>query len=697
MAAIGAIRKHYGLLVIIIGLALLAFVLGDLFRSTNRRQTNNVAVVNGEKITYQDYANLADANIENAKRNGSLSNDDSYSIRNQTLDQMIRRIIMNNEFEALGLAVSSDELFDQFTGENANQYVVQSFTNAEGIFDREAVLNYMKNLHELDPIYQAKWLEFENAIKEERTNEKYDNLLKKSFYLPKKMAERYNSMKNEKRSAEVFAVRYTTIPDSTVVITDQDNKAFYEANKNKYKTDELRSIDYIIFEVKPSQADKQDAQDFVAETKAGLEESTNVANYVAYNSDLAYDSTWKSEKDLPVAIESIVMNNGVGYVFGPYENDGYYNVARIMAKENRSDSLMASHILIAYEGALRSSATRTKEDANKLADSLLTVAKKAKDFNALASKFSDDPSAKTNNGDLGWFNDGQMVTDFNEFVQDNKVGKIGMVETPFGFHIIKVTGKNEAKPMARLAVISREISASTATYQEVFSQANKFSTEVKTVEQFNNAVEEQGLNKRTFPTLRKTTNRISGLSNPREIVRWAFKDETKVGDISTIFDLEDSYVIAMVTKATPEGLTPMDEVTERYSYLIKKEKKGEMLAQKAAAYGTDYNRMINELGGEKVNVENVTLEGRAFGSFGLEDKAIGTTMSMKEGVYSPVIKGGNALFVIKVTGDTPASAADFSAIKREKQSVFNNSILNGAAYSALYDDAKIENNGIIFF
>jgi len=697
MAAIGAIRKHYGLLVIIIGLALLAFVLGDLFRSTNRRQTNNVAVVNGEKITYQDYANLADVNIENAKRNGSLSNDDSFSVRNQTLDQMIRKIIMDNEYKALGLSVSADELFDQFVGENPNQYVVQSFTNADGQFDREAVKEYLRNFQSLDPTYQAQWLKFEDAIKEERMNEKYQNLLKKSFYMPAKLAEHYYVNKNDKRNAEVYAVRYTAIPDSTVVLTDKDNKAFFEANKNKYQTDATRSIDYVIFEVKPSQADRQNAMEYVANTKQGLAETANVSNYVAYNSDMPYDSTWKSAKDIPVSIENEIAENEVGYVFGPYENNGCFNVGRIMAKENRSDSLMASHILIGYAGALRSDATRTKEEANKLADSILNVVKKTKDIEALAN-LSDDPSAKTNNGDLGWFNDGQMVTDFNEFVQNNKVGTIGMVETPFGFHIIKVTDKNEAKPMTRIAVISREISASTATFQEVFSQANKFSTEVKNAEQFNKVVEEQGLNKRTFPTMRENTYRITGLNNPREIVRWAFKDETKVGDISTIFDLENMYVIAMVTKAIPEGVTPMTEVAERYSYLIKKEKKGEMLAEKAAAYGTDYEKMINELGGEKTNVENITIDGRSFGSFGLEDKAIGTAMAMNEGVYSPIVKGGNAMFVIKVTGETKAATTtDFSAIKREKQSVFNNAILNGAAYSALYDNAKIENNGILFF
>lgn len=156
MAAIGQIRKHYGILVVIIGLALLAFVLGDLFKSTNRRQQNDVAVVNGEKITYQDFANLAEQNIENQKRNtGSISNDDAFNVRNQTLEQMIREIIMNEEFSALGLTVTSAELVDQFLGDEPNQYVAQSFQDANGKFDREAVRNFINNFDQYSPEMQA--------------------------------------------------------------------------------------------------------------------------------------------------------------------------------------------------------------------------------------------------------------------------------------------------------------------------------------------------------------------------------------------------------------------------------------------------------------------------------------------------------------------------------------------------------------
>ena len=701
MAAIGNIRKHYGLLVAIVGLALLAFVLGDLLQSSNRGQERNVATVGNEKITYQDYSNLVNMNLENMKANngGSITTEQNYSIHTNTLDQMIRDVIMKKEYNDLGIAVSSDELYDQFLGENPNQYVVQSFTNADGSFNKELVKTYIRDFQTLTPEMKNNWLNFERAIKEDRLNTKYDNLLKKSFYLPTKLAARYYSDKNDKTSAEVYAVRYSTIADSTVVVNAADNKKFYEENKNKYQTDATRGIEYIVFEIKPSQADIDYSKNYVADLKEDFAAITNPANFVNANSDLPYDSAWKSRKDVPAELETVIFdqNNKAGFVYGPYENNGYYNVARLLDIENRSDSLMASHILVGYANALRSTATRTKEEAQALADSLLKVIKKDNSkIETLAKDFSDDPSAQTNNGDLGWFTDGMMVHNFNEFVQDNKVGTIGMVETPFGFHIIKVTDRNEATPKARIAVVAHEITASTATYQNVFAEANRFVTENTTAEEFNKAVEEQGLNKRTYPTLRSTSNYITGISNPRQIVRWAFDENTKVGDMSSIFDLDDMYVIAVLTEAVPEGFVPEEKIAERYEFVIKKEKKGAMLAEQAKTYGTDYQKMIDNMKGEKTTVD-VTFEGRGFGNFGVEDKVIGTVVGMKEGEVSEPIIGGNGLYVVKVVKETPATTTDYTNIIKEQRSKYTNQILNGAAYSALKDEVKIEDNSLLFY
>ena len=595
MAAIGNIRKHYGLLVAIVGIALLAFVLGDLFKSTNSRRTTNVATVGNEKITYQDYSNLVNMNLENVKaqNGGSLSSEDNYYVHANTLEQMIRDIIMKNEYKDLGLVVTGDELYDQFLGENPNQYVVQSFTNPDGTFNRELIETYLREFQSLNPEMKSNWLNFERAIKEDRLHTKYETLLKKGFYLPSKFAARIYSDKNDKTSAEVYAVRYNTVADSTVVVNDADNKAFYNNNKNKYQTEATRSIDYIVFEINPSQADVEYSRNFVNELKNDFAQVENAANFVNANSDLPYDSTWMSRKDVPAELESVIFdkNNGVGFVYGPYEHEGYYNVAKIVAKEQYS------------------------------ADSV----------------------------------------------------------------------------MVRLAVVAHEITPSTATYQNVFAEANRFVTENTTAEAFNKAIEEEGLNKRTYPNLRTNTNYITGISNPRQIVRWAFDKETKVGDMSSIFDLDDMYVVAVLTKTVKEGYTPAEDIAERYEFVIKKEKKGAMLAEKAKAYGSDYQKMIDNLKGEKTTIDNITFDGRGFGNFGVEDKVIGTAIGMKEGETSEPIIGGNGLYVVKVTKETPATTADHSNIVREQRTRFNNQVLNNAAYSAIKDNVKIEDNSILFY
>ena len=707
MAAIEKIRKRSGLLIAIIGLALLAFVLQDLFQSTGRHREFNVAVVDGEKIPYKDFEDLKNKNLENMKRNAgnSLTSAQTYSVYNNTLEQMIKDHIMTKEYDKLGINVTSDELYDQFMGEEPHQWVVQNFSDANGNYNRELVESYLQNLDNFPVETRNQWMEFENAIKENRLETKFNNLVKASYFVPAKLAEKYYENKNVKATADVIALRYASIPDSTVVVTDQDNKKFFEENKYRFETDEARGIEYVVFDIKPSQQDRQDALEFVADMKDDFTNTDNVANFVNANSDARYDSTWMGRSDVPAAIESAVFDNGnqPGFVFGPYFDDEAYNLVRIVDFQNRADSLKASHILIPYAGALRSEDTiTTKERAQAIADSLANVlkknVKKPELFDELATKFSSDKGSAEKGGDLDWFTDGTMVTDFNEFVMKNPVGQIGVVETPFGYHVIKVTGKTEMQPKARLAVLKHELSSSTKTYQDVFAVANKFVTENRTYDQFNAAIEEQGLTKRTMPKMTASTYQITGIDNPRQIVRWAFDEKTKKGDVSSIFELDNMFVVAALTDVVPEGYAPLDKVVEQSKYQILNKKKGEVAVEKMKACGNDYDRMVKELGAEQTTVNDVNLEGRVLGNFGVEADVIGTILGMKDGEVVGPIAGNSSAFIVKNVKiqDAPATT-DFSTILREKTSQFNNKVLNNGVYNALRNNAKIEDNRVNFY
>ena len=592
MAAIGKIRQHYGILVIIIGLAILAFVLGDLMKSSGTRRATDLAVVNGEKVTYRDFENKVNQVVNYQKSiKGNLTRDDEFNIRNSVLNEMIQDIIMKKEYKALGLTVSEDELQDLLVGDKPHAYVARNFSDANGNFDKESLIQTLDHFYEMPVEFQEWWLNLEDIIANERINEKYKSLLAHSYYLPKKLADRYNDNKNLKRSAEVFAVRYNSIPDSTVVVTEKDEKAYYDKYYKKYPTDEIRGIDYVIFEVKPSEADRESAKKYIEDLKEEFAETTTVKSFVNYlsDTDAPYDSVWNKASEFPVELEEAIANNEVGYVFGPYENDGAYNAARIMGKEMRNDTLWAS-----------------------------------------------------------------------------------------------------------VAIIKREITSSEVTDREVFAEVNKFVTENKTAEEFNNAVEEMGLNKRTYQSLRKTTNRISGIDYSREIVRWAFQDDVKVGDISKVFPIENMYVVAVLTKIVPEGYAPYEELIKNHKSQILKEKKGQIIAEKAKAYGDDYDKMIQELNGEKLTVSDISYDGRSFGGLGVEEKIGGTALGMKEGVFSKPIEGGNAFAILEVTSTTPAGETDYNTLRTNGKATFTNTVTNNA-YNALKENAKIENNGILFF
>ena len=705
MAAIEKIRKRSGLLIAIIGIALLAFVLQDLFQSQGRGREFNIAVVDGEKIPYQDFENLKEKNLENRRTNSNnLSSAETYSIYNSTLDEMIKQHIMTKEYEAVGMTVSPDELYDQFMGENPHQWVVQSFSNPDGSFNKEMVQYYLQNLNDFAPDARVRWMDFEKAVKENRLDTKFQNLVKASYMVPTALAEKYYQNKNLKASADVIALRYSNIPDSTVVVTDKDNKVFYEENKYRYETDERRDIEYVVFEIKPSLEDRQTALKAVQDMREDFTITENVASFVNANSDKRYDSTWVGRKDVPQMVEQAIFENGngVGYVYGPYEDEEAFNLVRIVAMQNRPDSLKASHILISYQGAMNSQDSITKDEAKAKAEALLAQLKAAKNndelFAELAKENSQDPGSKEKGGDLDWFTDGRMVTPFNEFVVNNPVGAMDIVETVFGYHIIKVTGKTEALPKARLAYLKHEITSSTKTYQTVFAEANKFVTENKTYDQFNAAIEEQGLTKRSMPRMNGATYQIAGIENPRQIVRWAFDEKTKVGDISTIFDMDDMFVVAALTNIVPEGYAPLSVVAEQSKYQILNKKKGEMAVEKMKACGNDVNRMVNELKAESTTVSDINIESRVLSNFGVEADIIGTLLGMKEGEEVGPVAGNSSAFIIKnVKFTQPEVTTDYSDVLREKTSQFNNKVLGGSIYSALKNNAKIEDNRVTFY
>ncbi|MGE4541610.1 MAG: peptidylprolyl isomerase [Bacteroidales bacterium] len=702
MAVIGKIRKRSGLLVVVIGVALAAFVLGDFATGGGGRPEMNVGSIDGEDISIQDF-NLRyeqNVNAQQQQQGNRLTQDEMFRVRENTWNQMVEEMIMGKEYETLGLTVTPEELFDQIQGSNPHPAVIQNFTNPEtGQFDRELVLNYLQNLSQMPQASKDQWLIFERYVKEDRLRTKYQNLITKAHYLPTALAKANYENKNTKAEAELLSVRYSAVPDSLAVPTEADFNKFYEENKKSYDRPAMRDIEFVAFEVKPSKKDNEAAREFVNSLKAEFEVTDNIAGFVNANSDTRYDSSWKGNTEVPVALEQVMFENEPGFVYGPYFDQEAYRLARLVDVNYRPDSVKASHILLAYTGAMRSEQSRTKAAAQQLADSLLAVVKKSPaKLKELAMQFSDDGSVAQNSGDLGWFRDGQMVPQFNQYVIDNEVGSIGMVETDFGYHIIEVTGKKEPQKKVRIAEIVHHVTPSTQTYQDVFAEASRFASATKTRDDFDNNIADQGLNKRLAPNLRTNSNRITGMENPRQVVRWAFDEKTSVNDVSDIFDLDNMYVIAVLTKATEKGISSLDDIREMIEPQVKNIKKGEYLVERMKALNNDWDKIIAELKAEKQVVSDLSFDSRTVTGFGQESKLIGTIFTMEEGETSEPLAGNAAAFIVKLNKLSAAPETDnYDRIRRDYSVAFSNSVRNNAAFRALEKESDIEDNRLLFY
>lgn len=705
MAAIGRIRKNSGLLIAIIGIALAAFVLGDLFKSGGRgRQNTPVAVVNGEEINYADFSRQAEQNLENQRqrsRTGNLTDRQRFNVRQQTYEQMVREILMEERYDELGIRVTTEELFELVQGNNPHQVILNNFKDPNtSRFDPAMVRQFLANLNQMDQAQRQQWFALEEYIRQDRKFQKFSNLITKAYYVPDSLA-KYNYLETgTTANVDYFGVKYQTVADDEVELTDQDYKNFYEENKYQYKNEnEQRKVSYVVFDVAASQEDIQAIERQVNEldtelASVSVEELPRFVNSV---SDVPYDSSWKSRGELPARIESTMFNSEPGAKVGPYVENEKYHIAKLVETSMRPDSLKASHILIAYQGASRAQdVTRNRAEAKAFSDSLHNVLKNAPGrFAELAKEYSDGPTG-SKGGDLGWFADGAMAYRFNEAVVNTREGKITSAETPFGFHVIKVTGKKDPVKNVRVAQIVREITPSSQTYQDVYMTASSFAGENETNEQFEAAIEEEGLNKRTTGFFDHNKYDIPGVTQPRQIIRWAFNEETSVGDVSGVFEDEAKFIVASLTEKRPAGHLSLEDVKTQIEPLVLRKKKGEKIINQIEEKSGDLNTIAAAMGQEIKHYEQLRFNGRNLKGFGPETKVIGKVFEMEPGKTSEPIEGNMAVYMVRLNSvENPPSISNYKATKQSMERTFQRNA--ALIYPAIKEHADVENNSILMY
>jgi len=711
MAIIGRIRNYGGIIVIIIGIALAAFVLGDFYRKSPKN-TKNLGEIAGTKITWRDFEQKVDDKTELMKQQTGKENLTSaqvFQLREEIWKTMARDIILGKEYDELGLTVSSEELWDMVQGKEPHQIILQNFADPQtGQFNPAQVRNFLQNLDQADqqrPGTKALWLNMEESIKSDRIYNKYLNLIKGGYYLPKALAQKDYEQKNKKVVFRFFADKYSNIADNTITLSQDDFQKYYDTHKHEYEQEKSCDIDYVVFDVNPSDADLKRVGDDIKQIRTDIEkqEHKDMSAFISKYSDDKYDSMYYKKGSLPLLLDTVAFKKKKGDVIGPLYDNYTFTIAKVIDFQMRPDSMKASHILLSYKGAFKAAETitRTKDDAKRIADSLLKVIKKnPKKFDTIAKTLSDDPTAKEKAGNLDWFADGSMVGPFNEACVKGKEGDIKIVETDFGFHIIKITGKKKLVNKIRLAIITKKIEPSNETFQNIYSEASAFAGENTTMDQFEKSVVNKKLNKRLADHIIPSSDAISGLDSPREIIRWAFDEKSKKGDISKVFDMQGKYVVACLIEVREKGIPTLDQIKSQIEPLVKREKKADIIVKKINALKTA-GISIDQLA-EKNNSKVDTLDFISFSSnsipgYGPEPEIIGTLPTMKKSVLSEPLKGKMAVYVIYVDNFIePAPLTDYPTFRKQLLANFKGRV-GYEVYNTLEKNAKMTDNRIFFY
>lgn len=714
MATIGKIRKRSGLLVAIIGVALGLFVLSDFITKGKRHSSEPLAVVFGDKITYQDFTSRVEQQKDFYKmqygQEIQFAAADVFQINNQVYDQMVRDIILEKEYDDLGLQVSDAEFAEMFTGRFVHPMIRQYFTNPEtGVFDANQVAMYIEGLNEMPEEDQHRWKMIEKMILEERIASKFTTLVNKGYYIPQAFIDRDNVEKNRKYVTFYTGLQYNTISDSAVSVTDEELQAYYEAHKHEFEYDEpIGFADFVIFDIKPSDIDMDIAKTEVDCTYAAFSTvpDDELISLIYSRSDIDYtwDSSYLRREVLPVKADTLFTAK-IGAVVAPYLDNNVFYMHRLMDRKTLPDSLEAAHILIAYQGAMRADEkiTRSKEEAQLLADSLFGVAKglDSTAFSNLAVQFSSDPSVAQNAGYLGWFPEGMMIQEFNAACLNNPVGSYQLVETAFGFHIIKVMGKTKPVEKVKIATIQRTVEPSKETSDSIYNMASVFATVSTDQAAFDKAIVDNGYTKRVAENVKTTDFTLAGITEGREIVRWMFKEETEKGVASTVFDLvsESKYVVAIVKDKKEKGLAAFEDVKEIITPFAKKDKKAQMLMDQmnSALAGAGSVEAVAAKLKADVDTFDVTFSTYSLPGYGPEPEVVGIITASKPNVMSKVVEGEMGLFVFMVKEIVePAAPADRNMVMSQKVAFFQ-SKTNYELFKALERKADIEDNRILYY
>ena len=697
MAVLSKIRQKSALLIAVIGIALLAFVIGDVVRSTGGGLSRNIGSVDGEEINTQEFLHK----VAQAEKQGQMSNTQAGVM---VWNSEVNNILLTNEFEKLGLKLGKDQLVNVVKN-NPTFANNPEFQNEVGQFDINKFNQFVAMMKNAGQEQWNQWLAYEKELEKVGLEQMYFSLVQGGIYTTNLDAKAAYSNENDKVSFDYVTVPYSTVNNEEAAVSNTEILDYMKKHANRFKSEPTRVLQYAFLPSQPSAADKEAVKEVIEgylkptvqynattkknDTIPGFKTVKDIETFVNTNSDIKFDSLYYAKKDLPLEYQEELFNLQPGQTFGPYIMGDYYCISRMIDKK-AGQRVDASHILIGFAGSAAPGATRTKEEAKAKAEEILAKVKaNPSSFAMEAMMQTEDPGSKNNGGKYEDIPRGQMVKPFDNFIFNNAAGTIGLVETDFGYHIIQVNDKKEG---AKLATVARKIEVSDVTADDLFTKATQLEQDAPTAKDFIATAEGLGFNAQKEVTIRPFEEFLPGVGNQRSIISWAFNKETKESAIKR-FDNADGHIIVKVTSKNDTGLAPVEEVKSIIEPILMNEKKAVVIRKKMT--GNTIQEVSNSSKASIASVTDVSTGAPLITNIGNEPLVVGTAFATAVNKDSKLIDGLQGVYMVQTKNvakapELPAGYANYKAkIENSVRGMAQMQVLK-----VLKDNAKIKDNRV---
>ena len=695
MAVLSKIRQRSILLIGVIGFCLLAFIVGDIINHGGFGVTKNVGSVNGTDIPVKEF--LEKVNNMQQRQQGATAT----QAANYVWSLEVEKILYNERFEKAGLRVGRDHVLDvyaQMLGQNPQ------FMNALGKFDKNKFNEFLVNMKTTNP-QQFQAIENEKPdIESSAKKQLYATMLKASYFTTNVEGKARYAQESDKATIDYVLVPYATINDDQVKVSDEEITAYMKKNEKKYKAEASRDIEFVFIDNKPSAADEAEMKKSIEgllvpkvvyneETKGndtipGFANAKNNEEFVNANSEVKFDSTYVTKKQLPLEHAQQIYALAPGQVYGPYVDNGFYKITKMVSKKPGS-SVKASHILIGYKGGSLPDPkiTITKEEAKAKADALLAqINANPASFGQLVRENSNDTGSLGTEGVYDDIAPNQMVKPFNDFIFNKPVGSTGVVETDFGYHVIKVLDKYEG---VQVATIAQKIQPTEATADANFTKATKLEMDAReSGKSFADLAKAEKLTVTPANGLGANDENLPAVGSQRTIVKWAYANDTKTGDVKK-FDIAEGSVIARLKAVNEKGLLPLESAKVSVLPILRNEKKAELIRKKMAGTTLD---AVSKASGATIATATVTFANPSIPAVGPELKVVGKAFGLANGKTSGLIDGTAGVFMIQSKGIEKAPALQNVTAITTRLNTEGRSNIQTKLTSALKDAADIEDN-----